>query len=125
MKKSIIVLGMFLALVTFSYGGNGDGQGNGNINSACNCAGEVNMYAAGTVQWISHRQIKCKGESGTCWEIKYQDEEWVLTIYSNPPVILGGGNNEQDNPPVAPQPVEKKEDYILYEVDRNVWRKSK
>lgn len=120
MKKIIVILSIVFTSIIATNAGNG----NGNENPNCNCPNEVNMYAAGTAQWVASRQIKCNGQVGTCWEITYTDNGWELTIYTRPPVVLGNSYGP-DISPVAPQSVEIREDYILYTVDRNVWHKNK
>jgi hypothetical protein len=124
MKKIIISLSIVLGSSFCIYAGNGKGNGNENTTWSCNCPNEINMYAAGKAQWLPGNQIKCNGQTGTCWEISYTENGWELTIYSNPPLVLGNSYGPDDSP-VAPQAVEQRENYILYEVDRNVWRKNK
>jgi hypothetical protein len=96
--------------------------GNGNGTPYCNCLNmdKTDLYAAGTAEWVSATQIKCTGEEGKCWELTYNGK-FILTIYTEPPIIFDNHNN-QDDPPLTPAEGQHGSGYIIYNFDPVEWR---
>jgi hypothetical protein len=116
MKKALLITCFILASGMMLMAGNGNGNGSG---TACNCSGndKTDIYQAGAPEWVSATQLKCTGETGTCWDLKYNGG-WVLTIYTQPPMILNGNSTTNPN---EPQVVESGSNYKVYSIDPTVW----
>jgi hypothetical protein len=113
-KKIFVMLWGFFLVTGFVLAGN--------ENPPCNCSNndQVEMHGAGTAVWVSNFQIRCEGDAGTCWSLTYAGK-WVLTIYTEPPIIFNN-HAPQTDPPPAPEITQRGEGFAIYSFSSEVWK---